>query len=896
MKADKIAVNISNSFQSAGQLAKRKLKFYFLLSLALAVSWPANAVYSLSPFYANVQSLVYSFIGSVDAKLTGFNSNKMFANGTAAGHFDGTLGIVADPTNDLLYVVDNGNHRIQKFRLSTGLSLGQIGKSSVAAGTCIVGAQTSWCSGGTFVSGNADGEFNSPASIAIDIAGNRLYIADMTNNRIQKFNLMTGAFIGSIGYTSSATGSCISGKQTSWCTGGTFTFTSVDGGFFYPFSLVIDTVHNGLYVFDRLNYKVQKFTLSTGALVGAIGNSFGASGTCISGKQNTWCLNGDFTSATTDGGFSLNGMLAIDTANSFLYVTDGNYRIQKFTLAGAFVGSIGKSTAGGTCVAGKQNGWCTGGTFSVGAADGQFSASIAVMTTDVANNLLYVVDAGNSRVQKFTLSTGAYLGSIGRSSVTAGTCVAGVQTSWCTGGTFESGFGDGAFYSPFGMAIDTVNNRLYVTNNSVGVQRLNLSTSAGLGSLGKVVVPTANWNQTPGDFALNAASFDGAFYFLSGVALDIPNDLFYVTDYSSHRVNKIKISTGQLIGVIGNSLAIGTCVSGKQNGWCLGGLFSAASGDGQFNNPNAVAIDTVNDRLFVGDSFRVQKFVLSTGAYVGTIGNSTLSGTCIAGKQTAWCTGGTFSALTADGTFNSVNSVGVDVTNNRMYVMDSFGYRVQRFNLSTGAFLGSIGKSTAAGTCAAGAQATWCTGGTFSTGGTLDGGFNLNGLMTLDTANDRFYVTDRNYGRVQKFILSSGAFVGTIGNSTAATGTCVVGKQSGWCTGGTYSAVAGDGTFASPKAVLTDTGRNLLFVTDQLAGTIQKFKLSTGAYIGTIGLSTVKAGTCSSGAQKLWCVGGTFKTGAGAAEFSSASAAAIDSTNQRLFILDQSRIIKIRNY
>ncbi|MBC7465098.1 MAG: hypothetical protein H7256_03835 [Bdellovibrio sp.] len=863
---------------------------------ALTASWPADAIYSLSPFYANVQSLIFSFIGAVDAKLTGYNSNKMFASSSAAGQFSGVTQIAVDTTNDLMYVAANGNNRIQKLRLSTGLFLGQIGSSSIAAGTCILGSQIGWCdSSGVFVSGTADGAFYSPSSLAIDIAGNALYVSDMGNNRLQKFNLTTGAFIGAIGYGSSASGTCASGKQTAWCTGGTFSLSFSDGGFFYPLGLVIDTVHNTMYVSEVFNNRVQKFTLSTGAYVGAIGKGSAASGTCVSGKQAGWCTGGVFTSGTTDGGFGTGGALAVDTTNSFLYVTDGSYRIQKFTLAGAFVGSIGKSTAAGTCVAGKQNSWCTGGTFSTGTTDGQFAGGSSLLA-DPTNNLLYVTDSGNSRVQKFTLSTGAYIGSIGRSNVTAGTCVTGIQSAWCTGGTFEIGLEDGAFNGPYAIAVDNTNSRLYIGDNSVRIQRLNLSTLAPLGSIGKVVVPTANWNQTPSDFASNPATFDGAFYNPAGIAMDISNDLFYVSDASINKIIKLKISTGQVIGTIGNSVAKGTCVAGKQNGWCLGGIFSAGGSDGQLSTPYSIAIDTVNDLLYVGDSVRVQKFVLSTGAFVGAIGNSTASGTCIAGKQTAWCTGGTFSAASGDGTFNSVVNLGVDVANNRMYVMDGFGYRVQKFNLSTGAFLGSIGKSTAAGTCIAGAQTTWCTGGTFSAGGALDGGMNMNGAMSLDTANDRLYVTDRDNGRLQKFILSTGAFVGTIGNSTAATGTCIVGKQNGWCTGGTYSAVAGDGKFLGPKAVLVDSGRDLLFVIDQLASNIQKFTLSTGAYIGTIGSSTVKAGTCLAGGQKSWCVGGTYKSGTGSAEFSQPAVGAIDPTNKRMYILDQARVIKIRNY
>jgi DNA-binding beta-propeller fold protein YncE len=78
-----------------------------------------------------------------------------------------------------------------------------------------------------------DGQFNSPASLAIDSSGNVL-VADEGNNRIQMFN-SNGTFI------------------SEWGTPGTG-----DGQFEEPTGIAIDSLGN-VYVIDRGNSRIQVF-------------------------------------------------------------------------------------------------------------------------------------------------------------------------------------------------------------------------------------------------------------------------------------------------------------------------------------------------------------------------------------------------------------------------------------------------------------------------------------------------------------------------------------------------------------------------------------------------------------------------------------------------------------
>jgi DNA-binding beta-propeller fold protein YncE len=240
--------------------------------------------------------------------------------------------------------------------------------------------------------------FNVPTGVVADPAGSFLYVTEYGNNRVQRFSLQTGSFAGAIG-DSTASGNCAAGAQSNWCTGGTFSAATIDGGFTNPWGTAIDPSGTYLYVTDATG-RLQRFTVSSGAFEGTIGNST-ASGTCAAGAQTAWCTGGSFSTGTGDGMLSdLATRPVIDPGANYIYVPDWlNYRVQRFTLAGAFAGAIGNSTASGTCTAGAQTSWCNGGTFSMGTADGEFGGTPDI-AIDPSGSFLYVADFP-VRVQRF---------------------------------------------------------------------------------------------------------------------------------------------------------------------------------------------------------------------------------------------------------------------------------------------------------------------------------------------------------------------------------------------------------------------------------------------------------------------------------------------------------------
>jgi hypothetical protein len=172
-----------------------------------------------------------------------------------------------------------------------------------------------------------------------------------------------------------------------------------------------------------------------------------------------------------------------------------------------------------------------------------------------------------------------------------------------------------------------------------------------------------------------------------------------------------------------------------------------------FSSTTYAAIDKTGDALFVSDGFRVEKFTLSTGAFVGAIGvTSATSGTCpAAGVAGSWCTGGTFTNSANDGGFQTVFGIVAHSEAGYLYIVDRGNHRVLKHNLSSGSFVGGIGGlSASTGTCpSSGAASSWCTGGTFASGNT-DGKFNTPWGISIDTVNYNLYVNDYANNRLVK--------------------------------------------------------------------------------------------------------------------------------------------------
>ncbi|MEW6141883.1 MAG: hypothetical protein AB1597_01845, partial [Chloroflexota bacterium] len=258
--------------------------------------------------------------------------------------------------------------------------------------------------------GGSDGQLNEPTGIATDASGN-VYVADTSNNRIQKFS-STGTFI------------------TKWGSAG-----NSDGQFNGPMGIAVDATGN-VYVADQNNQRIQKFTSdgnfitkwgSLGGQNGQFNNPFAiaidATGNLYVADQNNqriqkFTSDGNFitkwgSAGSDDGQFADPNGIAVDSAGN-VYVSDlYHYRIQKFSSTGAFITKWG----------------------SQGSGDSQFNYPQGLAVDQ--SGYVYIADANNHRIQKFT-STGAFV------------------TKWGTFGT-----DDGQFNQPRAVAVNTAGN-IYV--------------------------------------------------------------------------------------------------------------------------------------------------------------------------------------------------------------------------------------------------------------------------------------------------------------------------------------------------------------------------------------------------------------------------------------------------
>jgi DNA-binding beta-propeller fold protein YncE len=191
------------------------------------------------------------------------------------------LAVTTAGGTDLLFASDQINGRVITFDLTTGKRIAV------------------W--GGV---GFGDGEFNSPYGIAVDPASGDLYIADRTNQRIQRIT-RTGTFV------------------MKW--GG---LGAGPGEFNGPVGIAADANGN-VYVTDHGNHRVQKFRVSN------------TGGVWEARHLATWGGPGS-------GEGQFNGPFGITLdATGHLWVADGyNHRLQRFDADGRFLGSVGSFGTG----------------------------------------------------------------------------------------------------------------------------------------------------------------------------------------------------------------------------------------------------------------------------------------------------------------------------------------------------------------------------------------------------------------------------------------------------------------------------------------------------------------------------------------------------------------------
>jgi len=350
-----------------------------LPSLSISGNLLIDSILTLSSSLAADSIIWENTGGRLQTNNAGWQANAV----TVAGQSDTTSGIGANQLNGAiavrlddngnLYVCDYNNNRVQKWA------------PGATSGTTVAG---------TGIAGNAANQLNGPYGVYVDVSGN-IYVADFFNSRVQKWapgadsgitvagqrdgtpgigadqlNLASGVYVDVSGniYVADLGNNRVQ-KWALGATGGITVAGQSNGAlgvganrFNEPVDVNVDDSGN-VYVADFDNNRVQKWAPGATGGITVAGQSDGTPGSDASHLHGA-------SSVYVDG-------------SGNVYVADYfNNRIQEWT----------PGVTGGITVAGQSD-----GTAGIGA--NQLYAASYVALDDSGN--MYVADYSNNRVQKF---------------------------------------------------------------------------------------------------------------------------------------------------------------------------------------------------------------------------------------------------------------------------------------------------------------------------------------------------------------------------------------------------------------------------------------------------------------------------------------------------------------
>ncbi|KAL0481615.1 hypothetical protein AKO1_012470 [Acrasis kona] len=526
-------------------------------------------------------------------------------------------GVAIDNNNNLVYIVDKGNHRVRVVNQTNNII-------STFAGTGTSGFKDNVIA--------ASAPLNSPSAVAVD--DSLVYIADSNNARIRVVNTTIGNITTFAGNGQSGSNGDNLVATASWI--------------YNPSGIVVDSANNVVYFSDTSNNYLRMVNRTTGkmSIVAGGGSSFsnnvaaktarlnnpihvtiGPNNTILFADTSNNCIrkvdkgiiyNFAGTCALGSGGYagdngpvssaslSAPNGVAIDVNNNIVYVADTNNNRVRTIRSGIISTSVGTGYLS----------YYGDGTNVL--ANVRFNGPAGML---LDNNILYVADQSNYRVRALNLATNVTT-SITGTGITGSSGDGGdaasaqmtyprglaiyndlfliadysgnrirainhttnVITTLAGAGSVtddNSAFAVTRLFSPSSLTTDypnnivifpdTLNNRIRILNFTSG----NISTLAGTG--------TGNYN---GD---NIAATKANLQSPIGVALDSLNNIVYIADYNNHRIRAVNRTSGNITTVAGTG----------QSGY-NGDNIAATSA--RLFGPAGVAVDTVNNILYIADT------------------------------------------------------------------------------------------------------------------------------------------------------------------------------------------------------------------------------------------------------------------------------------------------------
>lgn len=576
--------------------------------------------------------------------------------------FGSIYGISVDAVNGLLYIGDN-QHRVIRIRTSDGQDLRWIGRAGASptggytgcSSTPIGGTNPGWCvNGGGARYGNTNGTFYTPAGLSV--GANKLYVADASNFRIQRFDIATGVFDGWIG-----AGNISASKWSrNLASGANAARSGIDDYSFGDMATVFAGItmnNNHLFVADVGWNRIKKYKRQEGSFAGYIGQILNNGGfyptgpeACVgytNGMTPDWCSGGGRTT-NGSGIHGYNNPYSVASDEDYVYIANySNHRIDRVRVSDAlYLGWIGEVNATPTdgdpaCLNAvtpdPAPNWCIGGSATSGNTNGLFNAPRALFY-DSLDSVLYAID-NTSRIMKIDPANGAFLAVTGgMASGTGCTVTNAVAASWCTAATGSSATARfGSVSSASGLAVN--NNAIFVADSgNHRIAKFDKTSGAPLGIISKLTnntnvntsatggactgMTTGYPRITPGWCNTNtlgqtmtnvAGTEEGAFNTPRGIWAD--NTYVYVADTLNNRLVRINAATGAFAGWKGlitsiagmsNTDCINAGVGAITPVWCSGGSSGAGKQLGAFDYPTGLFGDSNYIYVHDGRNNRVQ--------------------------------------------------------------------------------------------------------------------------------------------------------------------------------------------------------------------------------------------------------------------------------------------------
>jgi tripartite motif-containing protein 71 len=573
---------------------------------------PQELFGSILDFEAEPSEL-YALVGPVTNGSSGYVYNDTIGSlGTANGEFTNVRGLSVDSAGSV-FACDTDNERVQEFNTTL---------------TYVANFGTSGTGNGQFAANNG----------AYDCAHNSadaLYVVDRGNSRVQKFDA-TNAYVSQFGSLDDGTAAVSYAEN--WALTNTFGSTGTgNDNFDTPAQVAVDSSDN-TYTADKVNKRIIKRNSSgtyvsqithatiqyDGVAVDASGNIYACGEDSV---NNFWFMtkhnsSGVLQWTTANWGSGQGAHTSTDGTYIYSAIKNGDIIVKRLASTGAVDSFFG----------------------STGTGSGQFDTPYGIATD---GTYVYVVDQGNSRVQKLTVA-GVYVSQFSIPASCRGCALddnGNVYVANFANDLVNRYSGDGTLLSTFaqadaeGVAVESNDTTVWVTNNtSDTLTEWELTVTAAVAA-----IPPAT----------------GSFNLPESIAIKSSSGRMYVADTGNHRVQYFD-SAGAYEGTIGANTHNTTT-----------GAMVASSATGSFDTPVGVAVNQSTGDVYVVDqgNDRVQQFS-ATGVFTRAFGTSG----------------------TGDGQFGLATAIAIHPTLYTVYVTDSTRDDVQIFS-SAGTYVAKLGST-----------------------------------------------------------------------------------------------------------------------------------------------------------------------------------------------------------